>query len=78
MGFHKVRYYGFLAPAYKQIFYSLKLVLENSTNKTPSYSEPIKPAKYLRKCPKCKTGKMVVILHIFHKKNSLLLVRPPP
>ena len=78
MGFHKVRYYGFLAPAYKQIFYSLKLVLENSTNKTPSYSEPIKPAEYLRKCPKCKTGKMVVILHIFHKKNSLLLVRPPP
>ena len=78
MGFHKVRYYGFLAPKHKQSFNSLKLMLEKSTSKKPSCSEPIKPVKYLRKCPKCKTGKMVVILHIFHKKNSLILVRPPP
>jgi hypothetical protein len=78
MGFHKVRYYGFLASKQKQCFNSLKLVLEKSTSKKPSCPEPIKPVKYLRKCPKCKTGKMVVILHIFHKKNSLILVRPPP
>jgi hypothetical protein len=78
MGFHKVRYYGFLAPKHKQSFNSLKLMLENSNSQTPSYPEPVKPTKYLRKCPNCETGNMVVILHIFHKKNSLLLVRPPP
>ena len=69
MGFHKVRYYGFLAPKHKQTFNSLKLLLGNSSSKTPAYPEPIKPANYLRKCPKCKIGNMVVILHIFHKKK---------
>jgi hypothetical protein len=77
-GFHKTRNYGFLAPKYKELFYSLKLKLETANQNTSLQSEKNNTKKNYRQCPKCKTGTMVVFLHIFFQKNTLLLVRPPP
>ncbi len=80
MGFHKVRYYGFLTPKYRQIFYSLKLSLETSSNQTIATPDTTDKEKgnYYRRCPKCRTGIMVVVVHVFHKKRHILFVRPPP
>lgn len=79
-GFHKVRYYGFLAPKCKKIFYSLKLILEisNSNKRLIDEVEGSDIGNYLRRCPKCKAGMMRVEVHIFYKKTTLHLVRPPP
>ena len=77
-GFHKVRYYGFLTPKYKQAFYSLKLRLEICNGKIIDKSEKKDAGNYYRRCPKCKLGIMVVYVHIFYRRNGLLLVRPPP
>jgi hypothetical protein len=81
-GFHKVRYYGFLSSKYRHIFNSLMLMITNSkrtTKHSQNYGQnQILKADSYRKCPICKTGNMVVMLHIFHQKNSLLFVRPPP
>jgi hypothetical protein len=77
-GFHKVRYYGFLTPKYKETFYSLKLILETSNGKiidTPGGSDT---GDYFRRCPKCKLGIMRVKVHIFYRKTTLLFARPPP
>lgn len=77
-GFHKTRTYGFLAPRYKNIFYSLKLKLETSKENIQPQTQKNNISKYYRRCPKCKTGKMRVLIHLFYKKNTLILVRPPP
>lgn len=77
-GFHKVRYYGFLSPKYYHIFHSLKLILTAACiRRTPERNARTRD-NYLRKCPRCKTGNMVAVIHIFFKKDSILLVRPPP
>lgn len=80
MGFHKVRYYGFLTPKYRKIFYSLKLSLETSSNQTIETPDTTDKERgnYYRRCPKCKAGIMVVLVHVFHKKRHILFVRPPP
>jgi hypothetical protein len=77
-GFHKVRYYGFLAPKYKKIFYSLKLILETSNRKGIDKLGGSDTGNYLRRCPKCKLGMMRVVVHIFYRKTTLLFARPPP
>jgi hypothetical protein len=77
-GFHKIRYYGFLTPKYKQTVYSLKLILETSRRKTADKSEVSDKNHYYRRCPKCKSGIMVIEVHFFYTKTTLLFVRPPP
>ncbi|MCP5050053.1 MAG: transposase [bacterium] len=77
-GFHKVRTYGFMVPQNKSVLQSLKLELVKSTRNTPKKSIPNRPYKNFRRCPRCKRATMVVTLHIFHTKNGLILVRPPP
>jgi len=77
-GFHKVRYYGFLTPKYKETFYSLKLILETSNGKIIDKPGGSDTGDYFRRCPKCKLGIMRVAVHIFYTKTTLLFVRPPP
>lgn len=79
-GCHKVRCFGFLTPKYKNVVDSLRLRLETSTGNTTSKSEQSESdtGKYYRRCPKCKTGIMVVVIHLFPTKKGILLVRPPP
>jgi hypothetical protein len=77
-GFHKVRTFGFLAPRYKELFYSLKLRLEIPKGDTNQQSDKERTTKYHRRCPECKTGTMVVVVHVFFQKNNLPFVRPPP
>ena len=77
-GFHKVRSYGFLAPKYKEIVAVIKLGLETSTGNTIAKSQKTDTGKDFRRCPKCKIGTMVVVVHIFHTKTGSLYVRPPP
>lgn len=74
-GFHKVRYYGFFAPAYREVLRSLNATF------TLAHSNTITPhrlIKYHRKCPRCKTGNMIVRIHFFYRKHMILFVRPPP
>lgn len=80
-GFHKVRYYGFLTPKYKETFYSLKLILETSNGKIIDKlegSDTGDTSNYFRRCPKCKLGIMRVVVHIFYRKTTLPFARPPP
>lgn len=77
-GFHKIRYYGFLTPKYKQTFNSLKLILETSGRNTTDKSGISDKLHNYRRCPKCKSGIMVVQVHFFYTKTTLLFVRPPP
>ncbi len=77
-GFHKVRTYGFMAPQNKSVLQSLKFELVKSTRNTPKKSNPNRPYKNFRRCPRCKRATMAVTLHAFYTKNGLLLVRPPP
>lgn len=72
-GFHKVRYYGFFSPAYRDILHSLKYVLADANTIAPQ-----RATKYHRKCPRCKTGNMIVKVHIFYKRHVILFARPPP
>lgn len=72
-GFHKVRYYGLLSPANRRDFHSLKLTLEGESSISAD-----RTIDNYHKCPRCKTGNMMVIVHIFFKKDALLFVRPPP
>jgi ssDNA-binding Zn-finger/Zn-ribbon topoisomerase 1 len=78
LGFHKVRTYGFLTHQYKEAFLSLKLQLQKSEEEINYKSDIDKGEDYYRRCPKCKKGRMVVIVHIFYQKDKLFLVRPPP
>ncbi len=74
-GFHKVRYYGFFSPAHQDVLYSLKVTFTLARTNTIA---PQRLINYHRKCPRCKTGNMIVKIHIFHKKHVILFVRPPP
>jgi hypothetical protein len=74
-GFHKVRYYGFLAPTYRDVLHSLKVTFALTL---PNKITTQKLINYHRKCPRCKTGNMIVKIHIFYKKHVILFVRPPP
>lgn len=78
LGFHKVRFYGFMASRNKCILQSLKFELTKSKESTPQKSSPTAPYKNFRCCPRCKRGTMAVVEHAFHTKNGLLVVRPPP
>jgi hypothetical protein len=73
-GFHKVRYHGFLAPKHRHLLLSLKLTLPDRSKQDEQ--NPL--LSRCRKCPACRIGNMVVILHIFYKKHLPLIVRPPP
>jgi hypothetical protein len=82
-GFHKVRYYGFFAPAHRDVLHSLKVTLTLAhANKIPPqrliYYHRNSNSNRNRKCPRCKTGNMSVKIHIFYKKHVILFVRPPP
>ena len=87
-GFHKVRYYGFLAPACRHIFQALKLSLlsikKYPNNQllililTDSQNSHHPHHTRTRICPKCKKGNLVVIGVIGGRKNRTLLSRPPP
>jgi predicted Zn-ribbon and HTH transcriptional regulator len=95
-GFHKVRYYGFLAPASRHILLSLirKLSLSPASVSSSSSSSSLSFSSngdshnqdrnqqslpnYHRKCPRCKTGDMVVIVQAFFRKNPGAAARPPP
>ena len=76
-GFHKVRYYGFLSPNNKKILHSLQMSLISS-NRTNEKSENNAITNNYRRCPKCKTGMMTVIVHIFFINEHPIFVRPPP
>lgn len=88
VGFHKIRYYGFLSPSRRDIFRLLKVALESSSKSSPQYHTQISTtddnlqksvaSNYCNKCPNCKIGKMVLIQHFFWGKNNYLGSRPPP
>ena len=91
-GFHKIRYYGFLAPACRHIFQALKLallkkytnpnnqllILKDSQDSKDSQNKKHPHHTRTRICPKCKKGNWVVIGVIGGRKNKTLLSRPPP
>ncbi len=77
-GFHKVRFYGFMASQYKDTLQSLTLKLVQSKGNTPQKSNQSGPYKDFRRCPKCKIGHMEVMEHAFYSEEGLLFVRPPP
>jgi hypothetical protein len=80
--------YGFLTPAcrhkfqalraalalHKEIGYAIDKIEKLNNNPQQLPAEP----KYLAKCPKCKVGYMVVILHLFSKKRTFYNPRSPP
>lgn len=87
-GFHKVRYYGFLAPTCRKRLQKLTegiemhkgigLVIDNIEKRNnKSQQLPAEP-KSFSKCPTCKVGNMVVILHLFSRRRTFYSSRHPP
>lgn len=75
-GFHKVRYYGFLAPSIRKEFFSLFPSIEpNSSSHNNNATEK---NTIFRKCPTCKNGNLIVIAHVFPYKLVILNQRAPP
>ncbi|MCP4154626.1 MAG: transposase, partial [bacterium] len=77
-GFHKVRFYGFMASQYKDTLQSLRLKLPQSKENATQKSDPSGPYKNFRRCPKCKIGTMEVTEHVFHSETELSIGRAPP
>jgi hypothetical protein len=93
-GFHKVRYYGYLVPSSRHIFLSVIRILSlsyssngdshNQNQGQEQYQDQEQNQKqqflphYHYKCPRCKTGDMVVIGQAFFRKNPAVAARPPP
>ena len=83
---HKIRYYGFMAPAFKKTFLSLIMTLAKEKVKTNQIlqqlfkqdKQTIEENKLFRKCPACKVGKMTIIVHFFLPKHHSHCPRPPP
>lgn len=82
IGFHKVRYYGFLAPSYRPTLWALKLALENKDMMKQSSNNNSQPYQFSNQmyqtCPKCKIGLMVVILKLSPKREIIRQGRSPP
>jgi hypothetical protein len=79
-GFHKVRFYGFFSPAYKDIYSSLRMELAklNFYGSLNSQTDSLNPTTdYIHICPNCKIGILRTIGHIYFKKN-ISFYRPPP
>lgn len=82
IGFHKVRYYGFLAPSYHPTLWALKLTLESKDMMNHSSNNNSQPHQFsnqtYKTCPKCKIGLMVVILKLSPKREIIRQGRSPP
>jgi hypothetical protein len=65
-GFHKVRYYGFLAPGARSILQSIKQTLSQAKQtddpeSSPAQEQPLPAPARTDACPQCTLGHMVIV-----------------
>jgi hypothetical protein len=77
IGFHKVRYFGFMAPACRLTLFTLKYCLLLKFGNTLKNNLSL-DLEYKRTCPVCKVGYLVVIYSIWGEKIDIFKTRPPP
>jgi hypothetical protein len=81
-GFHKVRFYGIMAPTNRHLLANIKMMLltepANHSVSNYLYCHVSETQNGIRKCPKCKIGNMVVIRILPPKRIIIDSNRDPP